>query len=257
MRKLKPIKSIEIDFGEPTDFSPPSMNDFIASIIAEAHKAEESDERFDIHELDYELWEKSLTKEEHEEYDRLVAAEKAAMDNYDPTRDDEQSEAAQAYFKASNLKNRFSDTHGQHICFHCSYYTMPLKEKEAAGCFKHKKIVRPTCLACECFTTDYTPEDKARDEQERIFMAQHPRYAEQVRLEEERDRAERVARRLMEGSEIVDFTSYERYPESYQIKYRKFPEIFASTPYPTFEDFKAAQAKFMEKYDHSKKDTGR
>lgn len=246
---LSPIDKIEIDFGKPTDFTPPATRDVSVAAVKEAQEAEEKDNRFDLYAYAAEVWEKSLTSAEVQEYSRLQAEEKAAQDRYDPYKDTEKSEAAQAYFKANYAKERWMDAHGFHICFVCSYYTIPVEKTDAAGCFKLKKAVRPTCRACRHFTTDYTPEDREIDEKERIKMAAHPRYAEKVRREREKNSAVQIARRIDEGLDVVNFSSYERFPESYENAYKRFPEVFQPTKYPTIDHFKAAYTEFMKHHD--------
>lgn len=249
MFKLEPIKDIPVDFGKPTDFSPPSMHDLIRGFIEEAHEVEdhEGDGNFNAHEFGRKVWMASLTAKERAEYDVLVKAENSAEHNYHPRTDPDTSEAARAYFAASDARELFERTHGQHICFDCTYYTCPLKSNECAACFKLKKAIRPYTLSCEHYTNNRTPEDEAIDEKERIWMAQHPHEARLIATDRKRESAERTAQRINSDNSVV-FFSYDAWPDEIEEKYRKYPDIFAKTKYPTFEEFKAAADKFLSKF---------
>lgn len=250
MSKLEPFKVLPVDFGKPTIFAPPSTENLIRRFIDEAKEVEvkDGDGNFNAHEFAQNLWEDSLSPSEAEEYKDICKAERAAREAYNPRSDEDTSPTAQAYFKADEAKEQFEREHGVHICFHCSYYTMPLKSNECAGCFKSKKSIRPYSLACRDYTNTRTPEDKALDEKERIWMAQHPHEAKLIADDRNRQAAERRAKWIDNGNGVA-FFSYDAWPQEYEDSYRKYPEIFAKTKYPTFEEFKSAAETFLSKFN--------
>ena len=170
--ELTPIKTIEVDFGKPADFTPPLIDDLIDQLAAEAWSVREN--KLDVFFRDREIWEKSLTPEESKEYDRLVAVAREAEENYDLDRDPPQGEMAHAYEAAVKAKEEFADSHGRHLCAPCAYYSSPDKKGELASCSFYRKSVRPFCLACPYFTTNPTPETREATEAHARFIAAHP-----------------------------------------------------------------------------------
>jgi hypothetical protein len=251
MLRLEPIKVIPIDLGKPTDFTPPSTDNFIRSLVDEANAAEDCSDA--LYEAEETRWRQSLTPDEKAAYELLEAAEREAETNYLPRRDNMMSEPAQAYFKANDAKDRFYESHGRHICFRCSYYTKSREDKtHVAECFKKKKVVRPMCDSCQCFTIDYTPEDREIDQKESIYLAAHPQEAERRRRKREQERAERIASNLKEGRDSVEFILYNSNLKdgsaTHKDSYRRYPDIFANTKYPTFEEFKAAAEAWLAQH---------
>lgn len=246
MSKLEPFKDLPVDFGKPMDFTPPSTDNLVRRFIDEAHEVEdhEGDGNFNAHEFADSIWQNSLSKEEYDEYMAICAECSEAEKNYNPRKDGDDSEAAQRYFEVSAKLAKYQREHGQHVCFHCTYYTVPLKPNACAGCFKNKKSIRPYTFACEYYTNTRTPEDEALDEKERLWMAQHPMEAKIIGANRKRESAERTAKRINEGNSVA-FFSYDSWPDEIEEKYRKYPEIFAKTKYPTFEAFKAAAEAFL------------
>lgn len=251
---LTPIDKIEVDFGKPTDFSPPRTSDLLRSLVEEAAQAETDDGKEEVWDFDESLWKASLTPQEAQEYESLCEAEEAAREAYSPKSDAATSDRAQTYFKAAETTERFSREHGRHICFACSYYTIPYSPDECAACFKRKKAIRPYSIACRCYTNTLTKEDMELDEKERIWMAQHPKEARIIEEDRKRQAAERMVKRMEKDSNIV-FLSYQDDPALYERRYRKYPELFANTKYPTYEDFKAAAEKFLASFFTSDKET--
>lgn len=251
MPRLEPIKIIPIDFGKPANFTPPSIGNFIRFLVDEANAAEDCSDA--LYEAEETRWMLSLTPDEKAAYERLAAAVSEAEADYLPRRDDMKSEPAQAYFKATDERDRFYESHGHHICFRCSYYTKLREDKtHAAECFKTKKVVRPTCDSCRHFTINYTPEDREIDEKESIYLATHPKEAELHRRKKDRERAERTASNLKEGRDSIEFIRYNSSLKdgstTHEDCYRRHPDLFEDTKYPTFEEFKAAAEAWLEQH---------
>lgn len=250
MTPLSAITAIPVDFGTPTDFSPPDISSLLSSIRKETEDME-GDGRYDAVAQEIELFESSLTPEELTQHNALIEAIETARAAFDPDRDEDTSPAAKAYHAALEARERFIDTHGSHMCFSCSHYIQPSIQppppQDFAVCSFNDRnlIVRPYCLACPHYTTGTTPKMERDNLELKILSAQHPELQARYTKEKRKQSAEKMAVRLNSiDNDITAFLIFAESRDYYKKLYADYPSIFQTTPFPTFDSLVSAYEKW-------------
>jgi hypothetical protein len=256
MEELTPIRKIKPNYGKPLELTAPSKVVFARKIRREVAECE--DNAYDAYMIDSALWEANATPEERKTFEELTAYYNKAEKAYNPKIHKDDSPEAQAYFKADEERQKFTDSTGKHICFRCSYYDarkIPADEKDP-GAFPETWIalckrttpsllVRPYCLACQHFTTGVTPLIEAEEKKFAEACRKNPGFAAYVRKRRSEDAARRFADQI-KNEPSTAFYLYQGAPDYHEKMYNDFPLILAETQYPSFPLFLEAYKRWQQ-----------
>lgn len=256
MEELTPIRQIKVNFGTPLILSCPSSDALGARLAKEV--AEVEDNPFDAFMADSYVWESSITPEERKTFDELTARVDAAGKDFSPGKDDDNTPAAEAYYKAEDEREKFICSTGKHLCFRCSYYTTHQAKGGTwvAICERMNGIcgVRPYGISCPHFTTEPTPQMLNAEKVQADACRRNPDFARFVRMKQREDIARRFANYIM-TSPSTAFFIYKDAKAYYERLYNDFPLIMAEARYPSLPLFLEAYERW-EKDVSIKKDRG-
>lgn len=248
MEELTPIRQIKVNFGNPLILTCPSSDALGARLTKEV--AEVEDNPFDAFMADSYVWESSITPEERKTFDELTARLDAAEKAFSPGKDDDNTPAAEAYYKAEDEREKFIRSTGKHLCFRCSYYTTHQAKNGTlvAICERMNGIcgVRPYGISCPHFTTELTPQMLNAVKEQADTCRKNPDFARFVRMNQREDIARRFADYIKTAPSTAFFI-YQGEPAYYERLYNDFPLIMAETQYPSFP-------LFLEAYKRWEKD---
>lgn len=248
MEELTPIRQIKVNFGNPLILTCPSSDALGARLAEEV--AEVEDNPFDAFMADSYVWESSITTEERKNFDELTARVDAAGKAFSPGKDDDNTPAAEAYYKAEDEREKFIRSTGKHLCFRCSYYTTHQAKGGTlvAICERMNGIcgVRPYGISCPHFTTELTPQMLNAVKEQADAFRKNPDFARFVRKNQREDIARRFADYIKTAPSTAFFI-YQGEPAYYERLYNDFPLIMAETQYPSFP-------LFLEAYKRWEKD---
>lgn len=238
MEELTPIRQIKVNFGNPLILTRPSFDALGARLAKEV--AEVEDNPFDAFVADSYVWESSITPEERKTFDELTDRLDAAKKGFSPGKDDDNTPAAEAYYKAEYEREKFIRSTGRHLCFRCSYYTTH-KSKDGtvvAICERKDGIygVRPYGISCPHFTTEPTPQMLAAGKEQADACRHNPDFSRFIRKRQREDNARRFANYIKTAPSTAFFI-YQDAPDYYEGLYNDFPLIMAETQYPSFPLF--------------------
>ena len=249
MEELSPIKSINVNFGTPTVFTPPNTEKLCLRIRDEAVDCEENP--YVPYQVDEDVWNESITEEERNRYDELQRVLDEAEDNYNPKIDAPDSPESKAQIAAYDARERFYDNTGKHICFRCSHYYEPDRDARLdkfakltmqefwtmqSACALKRCWVRPLGRACSDFTTDTTSMMKAAEMAFQDVMSRHPSVSHRIDSNLREKNAYRFAN--MMASPATAFYLYDTNPDYYDKLYEEYANLFQNTKFPTLESLK-------------------
>ena len=258
MEALEPIKSIKVNFGSPTLFTPPRTESVCDRIIEEAKDCEENPHR--PYMVDEEIWEAAATEEERKRRDELQKALDDAEEEYDPKRDAPDSQKSKTHIAAYDALERFKDETGKHICFRCSHYYDPEGEtahveidkdmektvsKMRSACDIKRCWVRPLGRACSGYTTDTTAIMQAAEQAYKDAMRRHPNISHRISSNLRERNAYKFVSSMM-ASPATAFYIYDTNTEYYDSLYREFPNLFLKSKFPTIEELKTAYERWKQ-----------
>lgn len=243
MEELTPIRQIKANFGEPMAVPIPKPYSIWELIRDEALKCD--DDPYDVFMADSYVWEASITPEQKKTFDELNAKCEEAEKAYDSKVHGESSPQARAFREAEKARENFVSSTGKHLCYRCSYYDADVigKTETLEGVFTpfctrkgQNELVRPYCIACPHFTTDFTPEmiKEAKEYQE--ACRNNPGFASYVKKRQRENTANRFAEHIKTDPSTA-FYLYKDNPAKYESLYDSFPYIFAETQYPSYPLF--------------------